>query len=80
MEGLDKSKFDVEFIYFLTIIYLHQQNLISFTQNESLKVLDQDFVFFLSVNSNSLFLVRKIKNIFFFLRKYLFLINFIEKI
>ena len=77
MEGLDKSKFDVEFI-------LSNYNLFASTKFNKFHTKRELEGFrsrfhVLSVNSNSLFLVRKIKNIFFFLRKYLFLINFIRK-
>ena len=64
MEGLDKSKFDVEFI-------LSNYNLFASTKFNKFHTKRELEGFrsrfhVLSVNSNSLFLVRKIKNIFFF--------------
>jgi len=77
MEGLDKSKFEVEFI-------LSNYNLFTsarfdkFHTKRELKNFRSKF-HVLSVGSDNIWFVRKIKNIIFFFKKYLFLINCIRR-
>ena len=77
IEGLDKSKFDIEFI-------LSNYNLFSSVKFNKFytKCEIKDFrskFHILSVYSNNLLFVKKTKKKIYFLRKFLFLIKFIKK-